>query len=100
MNIDVMIKQQRQAQKMSINMLAKKANISQSSLSRIEAGRNSPTFEVLERIITALGFSPSSFFSGNQPELEPDVQRLLELIKMLDRRQRQALENFLDCMKA
>nr|WP_092072965.1 helix-turn-helix transcriptional regulator [Dendrosporobacter quercicolus]NSL48825.1 helix-turn-helix transcriptional regulator [Dendrosporobacter quercicolus DSM 1736]SDM52128.1 Helix-turn-helix [Dendrosporobacter quercicolus] len=99
MDISQIIRSNREKQNMSINLLAKKAGISQSSLSRIEAGINSPTFEVLERIVTALGLSLSNFFSSVQPELEPDLKRLLDTIKALTTAQRQALQVFLECMK-
>jgi len=99
LDISQIIRSNREKQNMSINLLAKKAGISQSSLSRIEAGINSPTFEVLERIVTALGLSLSNFFSSVQPELEPDLKRLLDTIKALTTAQRQALQVFLECMK-
>lgn len=99
MDISKIIKSNREKQNMSINLLAKKAGISQSSLSRIEAGINSPTFEVLERIVTALGLSLSNFFSSVQPEMEPDLKRLFDTVKVLTTEQRQALQIFLECMK-
>lgn len=94
-----MIKDHREKQNMSINLLAKKAGISQSSLSRIEGGLNSPTFEVLERIVTALGLSLGNFFSAVPPDLEPDLKRLLDTVKTLTMEQRRALQVFLECMK-
>lgn len=99
MDISQIIRSNREKQNMSINLLAKKAGISQSSLSRIEAGINSPTFEVLERIVAALGLSLNNFFSSIQPELEPDLKRLLDTLKVMTTEQRQALQVFLECMK-
>ncbi len=61
MNIGKMIKQERERQGLSMNKLAKTANIGQSTFSYIEAGYRQPTFDVLERIIIALGFSRGHF---------------------------------------
>lgn len=99
LEIGTIIKIYREQQCKSINEIADKANISQSTLSRIEAGMNSPTFDVLERIIKALGLSLIDFFSTNKSDLEPDLKRLLDAAKNMTPKQIKALQIFLETLK-
>ncbi|ABO49425.1 putative transcriptional regulator, XRE family [Desulforamulus reducens MI-1] len=63
MKLGQRLKSMREQQNISMNMVAKRADIAQSTLSRIESGQQMPTFDVLERIITALGLTLADFFS-------------------------------------
>ena len=94
MNIGHMIKQERERQGLSMNKLAKIGNIGQSTLSYIEAGYRQPTFDVLERIIIALGFSLSDFFACEQNVIDPELTKLLQTTKKLNSEQRRLLRKF------
>ena len=98
MNIGNMIKQERERQGLSMNKLAKIANIGQSTLSYIEAGYRQPTFDVLERIITALGFSLSDFFAYEQKTIDPELTKLLQATKKLNSEQRKLLCRFVNSL--
>lgn len=98
MNIGKMIKQERERQGLSMNKLAKTANIGQSTLSYIEAGYRQPTFDVLERIIIALGFSLSDFFACEQNVVDPELTKLLQATKKLNSEQRRLLRKFVNSL--
>ncbi|WP_031517083.1 helix-turn-helix domain-containing protein [Desulfofalx alkaliphila] len=85
MDLGLKIKTVRTQQNISMNMLAKRADIAQSTLSRIESGQQMPTFDVLERIVSALGITLSDFFANNQePEpLPPEVKQVCDKVKQL-----------------
>ena len=95
LNIGELINKTRNYQNISMNKLAKLADVSQSSLSRIESGTNYPTFDVLERIITALGFSLAEFFSEEKQNIDPSITRLLQVAKRLTVEEREALIHYL-----
>ncbi|TWH45470.1 helix-turn-helix domain-containing protein [Sporomusa sp. KB1] len=99
MNIGQKIKEIREAQNISMNSLSKICEVSQANLSRIESGQQQPAFDTLERIITALGFTLVDFFSTDNSELEPDLKRLLAIIRTLKPQQKWALQVFLEEMK-
>ena len=95
LNIGELINKTRNYQNISMNKLAKLADVSQSSLSRIESGTNYPTFDVLERIITALGFSLAEFFSEEKQNIDPSITRLLQVANRLTVEEREALIHYL-----
>lgn len=99
MNVGQKIKEIRESQNISMNSLSKICEVSQANLSRIESGQQQPAFDTLERIITALGFTIADFFSTDNSELEPDLKRLLDVIRTLKPQQKQALQVFLEQMK-
>ncbi|MFZ5634684.1 MAG: helix-turn-helix domain-containing protein [Bacillota bacterium] len=88
MNIGQKLKSVREQQNISMNALAKRADVSQSTLSRIESGQQMPTFDVLERLITALGLTLVEFFSDQAPELSPDIRQMLDVAQKLTPLQR------------
>jgi len=88
MNIGKMIKDARERQGLSMNSLARLSGVPQSSISEIEAGKRQPSFDSVERIVSALGFSPfAAFFSADKPELEPEMRRLAEAARGLNKAQ-------------
>lgn len=99
MNIGNMIKEERERQKISMNQLARLANVGQSTLSYIEAGDRQPTFDVLERVITALGFSLAEFFSDEQQAIDPSIARLLQAAERLTNEEREYLTKFIQARK-
>ncbi len=99
MDIGQRIKQTRESQNISMNSFAKICEVSQANLSRIESGQQQPSFDTLERIITALGFTLADFFSTDKLELKPDLRHLLNIIQTLKPSQKQALQTFLEEMK-
>lgn len=99
MNIGQKIKEIRESQNISMNSLAQICEVSQANLSRIESGQQQPTFDTLERIITALGYTLGDFFAADKPELEADIRHLLNIIQTLKPGQKQALQAFLEEMK-
>lgn len=96
MNIGSKLKIAREQQNISMNILAKRADVSQSTLSRIEAGTQMPTFDVLERFISALGYTLADFFSEKAPELPPEVRRVCEKLQKLTHDKLKILESVLD----
>jgi transcriptional regulator with XRE-family HTH domain len=96
MNIGERLKLARNQQNISMNKLAKLADISQSTLSRIEAGTQIPTFDVVERCIDALGYSLADFFTNQSPEIQPEVHALMKKIMRLSSRQLKILDSVLD----
>ncbi|SMC31731.1 helix-turn-helix domain-containing protein [Sporomusa malonica] len=99
MNVGQKIKEIRESQNVSMNSLAKRCEVSQANLSRIESGQQQPAFDTLERIIAALGFTLIDFFSTDNSELEPDLKHLSIIIRTLSIEQRRALLVFLEQMK-
>ncbi len=98
MNIGEMIQQERQRQKISMNTLAKRVEIGQSTLSYIESGQRQPTFEIVLRVVSALNLTLAEFFAGERPELEPELRRLLDTARKLTPEQREALQKLLETM--
>jgi len=98
MNIGEKIKNERLRQQISMNALAKKAGVGQSSLSHIESGNRQPTFDILERIVAALGFTLAEFFAEDkEPEqLPPNILRTVDKLKKLTPRQLEILNTVLD----
>lgn len=98
MDIGQKIKQAREQQGLSMNALAKRSGAAQSALSEIEKGRRQPTFEVLNRIVSGLGYTLSDFFSETKEEepLSPEARRVIEKVKQLSPRQLKILEPVLD----
>ncbi|HML90398.1 MAG TPA: helix-turn-helix transcriptional regulator [Methylomusa anaerophila] len=98
MNIGAMIKSERKRQNISMNTLAKRAEIGQSTLSYIESGQRQPTFEVIERIVKGLGLTLGEFFTKEKSELEPELRRLVDTAKKLTPEQRESLQRLLDAI--
>lgn len=66
-----------------MNALAKRSGAAQSAISEIESGQRQPTFEVLEKIVTGLGYSLAEFFADQPPEVPPEVRRVCEKVAKL-----------------
>jgi transcriptional regulator with XRE-family HTH domain len=82
----------REAKGLSKNKLAKSAGVTQGFISQVESGNRLPTLEVLNRICSALGISLSEFFADDQePEIPPDLRRILDTARRLTPRQRELL---------
>jgi len=96
MDIGTLIKDERERQNISMNKLAKMANVGQSTLSYIESGERQPTFDVLERIVLALGFSLADFFAEDKPELAPDIRRLIQAAERLTPEQRELVQKLVE----
>lgn len=60
------LKSLRQARDLTLSKLAVQSGLSVSTLSRIESGQLSPTFETLEKICSGLGIGMNAFFSAGQ----------------------------------
>ncbi|MDR3540764.1 MAG: helix-turn-helix transcriptional regulator [Desulfosporosinus sp.] len=98
MNIGKMIQQERKRQQISMNALAKRAEIGQSTLSYIESGQRQPTFEIIVRIVNGLNLTLADFFAEEKPELEPELRRLLDTARKLTPEQREHLQKLLETM--
>lgn len=83
MDIGQRIKTTRERKSISMNALSKKSGAAQSAISEIESGKRQPTFEVLEKIITGLGYTLSEFFADQSPELSPEVRQIVEKVQKL-----------------
>ncbi|AVX31842.1 helix-turn-helix protein [Carboxydocella thermautotrophica] len=99
MDIGKHIKKLRDQYELSMNELARRSGVAQSSISEIESGKRQPTFEVLERIISGFGLSFAEFFSEETPDMPPDLRQLLQEAESLTPEQRQLLTAFLKSLK-
>ncbi|MEA4925459.1 MAG: helix-turn-helix transcriptional regulator [Syntrophomonadaceae bacterium] len=95
MNIGELIKSHRNKQNLSMNALARKADIAQSGLSDIEAGKRQPTFDLLEKIVNALNLTWSEFFKEVEPEISHELRSLLKNAKQLTPAEIDALNQFI-----
>ncbi|WP_236017729.1 helix-turn-helix domain-containing protein [Alicyclobacillus acidoterrestris] len=93
------LKSARTDKNLSMYQLAKRINMSQSTISKIESGKMRPTVDLMERICEALNLTLAEFFAEDQDELEPDLRRLVEAAKRLTPDQRKALQAFLDSLE-
>lgn len=97
MDIGQRIKSAREKQKLSMNALAKLSGAAQSAISEIEAGGRQPSFELLERIVTGLGYTLSDFFATQEVEtLSPALNQTIAKLKRLTPRQIKILNDVLD----
>lgn len=87
MDIGKKIKQLRNAQGLTGIELGKKANIGQSTISAIEAGKRSPTIETVEKICAALGIHVSDLFDKRM--IDSDLIILLKSAQRLSPTERQ-----------
>ena len=93
MDIGERIRELRQAEGLSQNALAEKADISQSHLRRVELGQSRITIDLLELICDALNVSIREFFVDNYEEDELTIaiskltpkqkSKLIEFIKSI-----------------
>lgn len=95
MNIGELIKLHRTKQNLSMNALARKADIAQSGLSDIEAGKRQPTFDLLGKIVNALNLTWSEFFHEAEPEISYELRALLNNARQLTPTQIDALNQFI-----
>ena len=78
------IKSRRIALGLSQVMLAQRASVSRTTLSRVESGVDAPTqTDVIERILSALQLSPQLDWAA-APDTEKRIARLNEQIRMRD----------------
>ena len=72
MNIGHALKLTRSAKKLSLELLAERANLSQSYLSMIESGKREPTLSSVQKIANALGIPTPIllFLAAEKGELE------------------------------
>ncbi len=66
MSLPEVVKSLRQDQNLTLAKLAEKCGLSVSTLSRIESGQLSPTFETIEKLCAGLGIGVSAFFNAGQ----------------------------------
>jgi transcriptional regulator with XRE-family HTH domain len=64
---------------MSLDLLAKKCDVSRSMISLIERGETSPTAVVLDKLAFGLGVTLASLFEAPQPDASPLVRRADQL---------------------
>ncbi len=86
--------------------LAAKADISPELVSNIERSKYAPTFEVVVKIIDALGLEPNTVFNVGRRSRKPSAQRLEDeatiaiLIADFDDRQAGLLRDVAEAIKA
>lgn len=95
MNIGQLIKSNREQQNLSMNELARRAGVAQSGLSEIEAGKRQPTFDILERIVSAFNMTLVEFFSNDEPELPSYIRELINSLQHLTPIQVDLLNQFI-----
>lgn len=82
--------------------LAEKANLSIDSISRIERGERSPSFEALERIASALGVEPVELLNFKGKELGALAEsppESLELWNLLKNKKRDQIKKIHEIIK-
>lgn len=92
MNVIDRIEEIRNARGLSVNKLAEKSGISQSTLSSA-LSRNSLTIETLERICEGLGITMSAFFMIDEQNesVSPQEKILLDQFRKLTAEKKKAL---------
>jgi len=95
MNLGQIIKTNREEQNLSMNELARRAGIAQSGLSEIEAGKRQPTFDLLERIVSAFNMTLVEFFSNDEPEFPAYIREFINSLQHLTPNQVNLLNQFI-----
>jgi len=100
MEIGKIIAELRESRGLSMRKLAEKSGISQSFISKIEAGEKQPTIDSLLKISTGLGISLIELLGGNRiaESLPPDLQDLLTSARNLTPVQLKSLNLFIKSM--
>lgn len=80
---------------LKLTEVAKRAELSQASLSFIETGQNSPTIDTLSRILAVLDISLSDFFAPEYDELPLEIRNLISSAKQLTPGQIEILNQFI-----
>jgi transcriptional regulator with XRE-family HTH domain len=88
----------RKKNKLSQKDLAGIAEIGQTTISDIEAGKKSPNAVTIEKICSALNMTLTEFFAEERPELEPELRRLVETARKLSPEQIDRLQKLLESM--
>lgn len=66
MNYGVRLRQMRKSKKFSIYRLHVITGLSQGHISELEKGKNQPTIETLQRLLTPMGISLAEFFNEDE----------------------------------
>lgn len=86
-------------QNISINRLAELSDITQSTLnSIINSSDPNPQYKTIEKICVGLNLTLADFFAEKEPELDPDLRRLLDTARKLTPEQREQLQKLLETM--
>jgi HTH-type transcriptional repressor of puuD len=86
-------------QNISINKLADLSDITQSTLNSIMNNNDpNPQYKTLEKICTGLGVTLADFFTEDQPELEPELRRLLATARKLTPERRKLAQRLLETL--
>ncbi len=96
MNYGRRIKYFRDVVGISANALAKEVCLDPTTIYKIEANDSKPSLGSLERICEALGITLAQFFAEENPELEPELRRLLDTAKKLSSEQMEYLQKLLE----
>ena len=80
------IKSVRQENGITIEMLADRIDITERYLYRIENEGKKPSYDVLYRLIRELSISPDSIFYPEKPSKDSEVENLLRVLSVCDRR--------------
>ena len=101
MSYNEKLKMIRTNKKLKMKDVAEKAGISQSSLSYIESGTNTPTIETLSNILSVYGMTLSDFFNENPNAivLSDELKELIDNTKGLSPEQISKLTEFLKTLK-
>jgi len=82
-DIGMRIKWLREDRKMSMRDLAAKADVATSLISKIEAGKSSPTVATLQKILYAMNVDFYEFFERRHDDLDPSEQILFRRADMV-----------------
>lgn len=99
MDIGTMLKKARTANNLSMTALAKLSGVPQSSISEIESGKRQPSFENMEKLITALGFTLSDFFAEEPNYLPPELAKIAKQYNSLTEKKKNAIRAILDLLE-
>lgn len=101
----VRLKEERKGQKLSQKKLGEKANVTESFISKIEAGSKNPSLEVITKLAEALEVSVD-YLLGNSDhktldkdkseKVSKEAAELMERINKLTPEKRQAILNLID----
>jgi transcriptional regulator with XRE-family HTH domain len=74
-NLGTRLRELRQAQSLTLEMLAQRAQVSRAMISKIERGEKMPTVGILVRVATGLNVSLSGLLGGQAPSAAIQLQR-------------------------
>lgn len=99
MTLPERVVQLRSDQELTQSALARRIGTSQSAIAQIEAGERNPSYDMIRKLASALGVTPSYLLGADVEELTADEQVHFRELKGLSGEARQELQHFMAYLK-